>query len=149
MRAQRRVQGAQREALRGPGEPKKKHRQALERNRGRKSECAKTIVRYYTNGPRGSRRETKKERKERLTELGKCFGESGAPVGGDLGPKGGYRFKKDALPRDGRPTFDEKGLPKKRPGKAKGGPREPGEAKRGPERTLDATRGESENGPKP
>ena len=82
-----------------------------------------------------------KERKGRLRELGECFRESRAPVGGVLGPKGCQRVKKEALLRDGRPTFDEKGLPKKRPGKAKGGPREPGEAKKESREDLGRNKG--------
>ena len=81
--------------------------------------------------------------------LGERFRESRAPVGGDLGPKGCQRVKKDALLRDGCPLLTKKGVPKKRPGKANGDPREQERTKRGPERTLDATRGESENVPKP
>ena len=81
--------------------------------------------------------------------LGERFRESRAPVGGDLGPKGCQRVKKEALLRDGRPTFDEKGLPKKRPGRQREAQGSQERPKRGSERALDATRGESENVPKP
>ena len=73
-------------------------------------------------------------------------GVSGAS-GRRLGARRMPESQKQALLRDGRPTFDEKGFPKKRPGRQRDAQGSQERPKRGSERALDATRGESENVP--
>ena len=94
-----------------------------------------------------------------LRALGSVLGGPGRPRGAFQGVSGasGRRLGAQRVPERQKRRFtqrwsshfDEKGFPKKRPGRQRAAQGSQERPKMGPERTLDATRGESENVPKP